>query len=75
MPSNGALTLVKFNSASASFALALALASLASSSATSFCETTFCLEQLLGVVELQLRELGLGHLGVQLRLVESRAGS
>ena len=30
MPSKGALTLVKFNSASASFALALALASLAS---------------------------------------------
>ena len=30
MPSKGALTLVKFNSASASFALALAFASLAS---------------------------------------------
>ncbi len=40
MPSNGALTIEKFNSAAACWALALALRSLASSSATSFCETT-----------------------------------
>ena len=36
MPSKGALTVAKFNSASASFALAWAFASLASNSATSF---------------------------------------
>ncbi len=65
MPSKGAVTLVKFNSASASFALAWALASLASKQCHLILGDHFVLEQLLGVIELQLRELGLGQLGVQ----------
>ena len=73
MPSKGALTLVKSSSAPASSALAWALASLASSRATSFWETTLFSANFLVLLNSSCASLASADLGVQLRLVEDRA--
>ena len=72
MPSNGALTVAKFNSAIRQLLpWPSPCRSLASSNATSFFRDHLLVEQLLGVFELQLRELCLGQLGVELCLVNN----
>ena len=71
MPSKGALTLAKFNSASASSTLAWALASLALYSAHLILRDTFFVGQRLDIIQLQLREVSLGHRGVPLCLVKN----